>query len=117
VNAHLRSSDVAMCSRSFRRAHDRKPNRRLKSLPVANYSAALAKAVEWLGDRYLLAIPINSAHRSRVDQPALGSNARAAEQDDWNLSRTLGEVAEPRTLNFAAKRNGGICCEHTNANE
>jgi hypothetical protein len=35
-----------------------------KTLPVANYSPALARAVEWLGDRYLLAKPINSAHRS-----------------------------------------------------
>jgi hypothetical protein len=35
-----------------------------ESLPIANYSAAIAKAVEWLGDRYLLAKPINAA-RSR----------------------------------------------------
>jgi hypothetical protein len=33
----------------------------MTSLPVANYSAAIAKAVEWLGDRYLLAKPIKSA--------------------------------------------------------
>jgi hypothetical protein len=32
-----------------------------QSLPVANYSSAIAKAVEWLGDRYLLAQPINAA--------------------------------------------------------
>ena len=32
-----------------------------RSLPVENYSSAIAKAVEWLGDRYLLAKPINSA--------------------------------------------------------
>jgi hypothetical protein len=31
------------------------------SLPVANYSAAIARAVDWLGDRYLLARPINVA--------------------------------------------------------
>jgi hypothetical protein len=30
-------------------------------LPVANYSSAIAKALEWLGDRYLLAKPINGA--------------------------------------------------------
>ena len=29
--------------------------------PTANYSSAIAKAVEWLGDRYLLAKPINAA--------------------------------------------------------
>jgi hypothetical protein len=38
-----------------------------KPLPVANYGSALARAVEWLGDRYLLAKPINSAPRSGVD--------------------------------------------------
>lgn len=27
--------------------------------PAPNYSAAVARAVEWLGDRYLLAKPIN----------------------------------------------------------
>jgi hypothetical protein len=40
----------------------------LRSLPVANYQSALARAVEWLGDRYLLAKPINSQHRSGVDR-------------------------------------------------
>jgi hypothetical protein len=59
-----------------------KGNQPRKSLPVANYSSALAKAVEWLGDRYVLAIPIKSPHRSGVDQTALGSNTSAATQDD-----------------------------------
>ena len=36
-------------------------NHSLKSLPAANYSSALARAVAWLGDRYLLAKPINAA--------------------------------------------------------
>jgi hypothetical protein len=38
------------------------------SLPVANYGSARARALEWLGDRCLLAKPINSAHRSSVDR-------------------------------------------------
>ena len=38
-----------------------KRNQTLRSLPVANYSPAIARAVEWLGDRYLLAKPINAA--------------------------------------------------------
>ncbi|HWZ74359.1 MAG TPA: hypothetical protein VN326_23140 [Casimicrobiaceae bacterium] len=42
-------------------------NHPLKSLPVANYRSALARAVEWLGDRYLLAKPIN-AQRSGIDR-------------------------------------------------
>jgi hypothetical protein len=36
-------------------------NRSLKPLPMTNYSSAIARAVEWLGDRYLLAKPINAA--------------------------------------------------------
>ena len=35
----------------------------LKPLPMANYSSAIARAVEWLGDRYLLAKPIKAAPR------------------------------------------------------
>jgi hypothetical protein len=35
--------------------HKRNPP--LRSLPVANYNSAIARAVEWLGDRYLLARP------------------------------------------------------------
>ena len=42
-----------------------KRNHQLKSLPVANYRSAIARAVEWLGDRYLLAKPIK---RSGVDR-------------------------------------------------
>jgi hypothetical protein len=38
-----------------------KDNLRLKSLPVANYNSAVARAVAWLGNRYLLAKPINAA--------------------------------------------------------
>jgi hypothetical protein len=35
-------------------------NHRLQPLPVANYGSAIARAIEWLGDRYLLAKPINT---------------------------------------------------------
>jgi hypothetical protein len=38
-----------------------KTNHRLKPLPTANYSSAVARAVAWLGDRYLLAKPINAS--------------------------------------------------------
>ena len=37
-----------------------------QSLPVANYSSAVARAVEWLGDRYLLAKPINAGRGRHV---------------------------------------------------
>jgi hypothetical protein len=46
----------------FRSTHvPDKGNQTIQSLPVANYSPAIATAVEWLGDRYLLAKPINAA--------------------------------------------------------
>jgi hypothetical protein len=38
----------------------KKRNQIPQSLPVANYSSAIAEAVRWLGDRYLLAQPINA---------------------------------------------------------
>jgi hypothetical protein len=38
-----------------------KRNQTLKSLPLANYSPDIARAIEWLGDRYLLARPINAS--------------------------------------------------------
>jgi hypothetical protein len=33
-----------------------------RSLPVVNYAPAIAKAVEWLGDRDLLVTPTNATH-------------------------------------------------------
>ncbi len=38
-----------------------KLHRTVPSLPVSNYSSAVARAVEWLGDRYLLAKPVNTS--------------------------------------------------------
>ncbi|MGA2777537.1 MAG: hypothetical protein ABSF94_08260 [Steroidobacteraceae bacterium] len=32
---------------------------KIQSLPTANYTEAMASALKWLGDRYLLAKPIN----------------------------------------------------------
>jgi hypothetical protein len=43
-------------------SHEQSPT--LQSPPPANYSSAIARAVEWLGDRYLLARPINTPMRS-----------------------------------------------------
>jgi hypothetical protein len=42
-----------------------KANHRLESLPIANYDSAVARAVAWLGNRYLLAKPINAAQGAR----------------------------------------------------
>ena len=41
----------------------------LEPLPTANYSSAIARAVEWLGDRYLLAKPIKAAPGRVVATP------------------------------------------------
>jgi hypothetical protein len=55
-----------------------------QSLPVANYSSAIAKAVEWLGDRYLLAKPINSALRSEAQpEPRLTAHRRL--RSSWDF--------------------------------
>jgi hypothetical protein len=40
-----------------------KPDDEFKPVPASNYSSALARAVEWLGDRYLLAKPIKPSRR------------------------------------------------------
>jgi hypothetical protein len=42
-------------------SHKQTPS--LQSPSPANYSSAVARAVEWLGDRYLLARPINTPTR------------------------------------------------------
>jgi hypothetical protein len=51
------------------------PNLRVKPVPIDNYSSAIAKAVEWLGDRYLLAKPINAAP-NRAAPPAATRHLR-----------------------------------------
>ena len=43
-----------------------KQHHTVPSLPVSNYSSAIARAVEWLGDRYLLATPINTTLSQRL---------------------------------------------------
>jgi hypothetical protein len=43
-------------------------NSPIQSLPVTNYSSAIARAVEWLGDRYLLATPLNATHSRGAGQ-------------------------------------------------
>lgn len=37
------------------------------NLPVHDYSNALRSAVDWLGDRYLLAVPVAPRHSTRRD--------------------------------------------------
>lgn len=63
---------------------------KLEPLPAANYSSAIAKAVEWLGDRYLLAKPINAAP-NRATPPVARNSPRSQQrqahrQDDLRRS-------------------------------
>jgi hypothetical protein len=51
--------------------HD-KLGHNLERLPVSNYGSAVARALEWLGDRYLLAKPINAPMQSRQPAAAIG---------------------------------------------
>ena len=46
-----------------------------QSPPVSSYDRALARAVEWLGDRYLLAKPINTHALPRREH--IGTASRA----------------------------------------
>jgi hypothetical protein len=54
-----------------------KRNQTLQSLPVANYSPAIARAVEWSGHRNLLAKPINAAPSRESLPSTLNEAARA----------------------------------------
>jgi hypothetical protein len=54
-------------------------------LPVSNYGSAVARAVEWLGDRYLLANPINAGARTRTQPRRMNAGQgplRAAMSDE-----------------------------------
>jgi hypothetical protein len=55
-------------------------NHSLNPQPVANYSSAIAKAVEWLGDRYLLAKPINDAPNRAIPSMARNSSRLSQRQ-------------------------------------
>jgi hypothetical protein len=42
-------------------------NRSLPRLPVEDYSLALRKAVQWLGERYVLAVPVKPRTADATD--------------------------------------------------
>jgi hypothetical protein len=58
-------------------------NDRSQSLPVVNYTSAIEKAVEWLGDRYLLAKPMNTTIR-REQSPRVQWRMRLGLHADVN---------------------------------
>ena len=51
-------------------------------LPVSNYGSAVARALEWLGDRYLLAKPINAGMRRRGPSMQIGHRQAPAVRED-----------------------------------
>jgi hypothetical protein len=61
-----------------------RPRHDFEALPIANYSSAIAKAVEWLGDRYLLAKPINAAP-SREAQAVARMTAHRRGLPPWHI--------------------------------
>jgi len=44
--------------------------RPMRSLPLTDYGEAVATAIAWLGERYLLARPINVVARRGAPRPA-----------------------------------------------
>jgi hypothetical protein len=50
-------------------------------LPVSNYRSAVARALEWLGDRYLLAKPINAGIPTRTQPRRLDTRPELVSLD------------------------------------
>lgn len=48
---------------------------------VVDYSAARARAIEWLGDRYLLAKPINRRSAAGHRHPGQPRSSQSGERD------------------------------------
>jgi hypothetical protein len=67
-------------------------NHGLKSLPIANYSPAIARALEWLGDRYLLAKPINAV-RSSATPAMLQPDGEFCANPAMTVSRSSESIA------------------------
>ncbi|MGO9994913.1 MAG: hypothetical protein ACLPTF_20700 [Steroidobacteraceae bacterium] len=58
-------------------------NHRSEPLPVSNYSLAIERAVEWLGDRYLLAKPIKAAPSRVAVAPISAVRANDPRRRGW----------------------------------
>ena len=54
-----------------------------KGFPLHDYTMAISSAVSWLGERYLLASPINRPRRLRSVEPFYGQRASW-----WRVGRT-----------------------------
>ena len=68
------------------------------SPPVSNYDRALARAVEWLGDRYLLAKPINTHALPRRGN--IGVASRPLRRAVDNIVPDIGYQAHGNTIPF-----------------
>jgi hypothetical protein len=74
---------LEISSRSIEMAHGQNDNP--KPLPMANYSSAIARAVEWLGDRYLLAKPVKAAP-SRVAVAPMADSPQVNHKESRGVS-------------------------------
>jgi hypothetical protein len=82
-----------------------------QSLPVSNYSSAIARAVEWLGDRYLLAKPINSDMRPRapsaLEHPhRIGTSCAASEEVKKSTYTAVKHRSAEQTLAWRTYAKG-----------
>ena len=68
-------------------------------LQESNYGASVAKAIEWLGDRYLLAQPIRLASNAEAFQTrriaAMQRQLETASHRHWLASSTSNAVPHP----------------------
>jgi hypothetical protein len=60
---------------------------------VYDYSSAIAKAVEWLGDRYLLAKPMNATHHSPARICSRRASHSRALRRQHSTNQTLAQLS------------------------
>ena len=68
-------------------------------LQESNYSASVAKAIEWLGDRYLLALPIKLAPSAETFETrriaSIHRQLETASYRQWLARSTSSSVPHP----------------------
>jgi hypothetical protein len=69
----LNGTLVQLSDLEFPIAERLRPNDTAQSIPIVNYGFAIAKAIQWLGNRYLLAIPMNATRKHEKGKPTFGS--------------------------------------------
>jgi len=62
---------------------------------LKDYGVAVARAIAWLGDRYLLANPVNVAARARVLPDSLGSSVSSETHADGHAGGRPSSSCRP----------------------